>query len=371
MMLWNRRSYNKVMIGGLGLVLALVSGVSGTAVADLPTYAVGNSAVVNLAIANANVTIKTWDRQAVQTESTAPLTVVRFGSQAVAKNLPRQIDVLSGTIQTKRGPLTLPPEMFPLTSVGTGEHDGLTIKGNGGDATVLIPQSTALVLVHAGTGRITLQDYRSGTFFVQLHDGYVHLQNMGGDGFVQVLRGTIVAQDSSFTRLRVRNIAGSGIAFQRCSARQIQVSTTLGQILYDNGSFDPGFARFESQYGRVAIGIGNGNAQIGAHSDTGRIFTNFDHHANFGGTPNDVTASVGRNGPMVNVSAGGGVFLYDGSIKTRANKGRNWQRFGETSGRTGEQRNPASEQHPRVTRNRVPIFAQPPRRVRRPPGGRG
>ncbi|MBC5815611.1 MAG: hypothetical protein GIW97_03630 [Candidatus Eremiobacteraeota bacterium] len=352
------------MIGGLGLVLAFVGGVSGTAVAELPTYAVGNSAVVNVAIGNANVTIKTWDRQEVQTGSTVPLTVVRFGSQAVAKNLPRQMDVLSGTIQTQRGPLTLPAETFPLSSVGTGEHDGLTIKGNGGDATILIPQSTALVLVHAGKGRITLQDYRSGTFFVQLHDGYVHLQNMGGDGFVQVLRGPIVAQDSSFTRLRVRNIAGPGIAFERCSARQIQVSTTLGQILYDNGSFDPGFARFESQYGRVAIGVGNGNAQIGAHSETGRIFTNFGRHANFGGTANDATASVGNNGPMVNVSAGGGVFLYDGSIKTRSNKGGTWQQFGDALGRRAERR-------PQASPTRAPGFPAPRRGRGRPPGVRG
>jgi hypothetical protein len=352
------------MLGGLGLIFGLMTSVMGTAVADLPTYAVGNSPVVNVNIGNADVTIRTWDRQSVQTDSSSPLRVQRFGSQAVAQHLPRQMDVLSGTIQTQRGPFTLPPETFPLSSISGAAHDGLTIRGNGGAATILIPQSTALLLVHAGRGRITLQGYRSGTFFVQMHDGSVRMQNMGGDGFVQVLRGPIVAQDSSFTRLRVRNIAGGGIAFERCNALQIQVSSTLGQILYDNGSFAPGFARFESQYGRVAIGVGSGNAQISAHSAAGHIFTNFERHTSLGGTANDATAAVGSNGAIVNASAGEGVFLYDGSIRTRSTKGRYWQQFGQALGRLN------GGQQPR-TNSRGPALPPPmPRRgrARRPPG---
>ena len=357
----DRRSYNRVMVGGLGVILAFVTGITGAALADLPTYSVGGSAVVNVNIGNADVTIRTWDRQAVQTDSSSPLTVQRFGSQAVAQHLPHQMDVLSGTVQTRRGPLTLPPETFPLSSIPGTPHDGLTIRGNGGDATILIPQSTALLLVHAGTGRITLQGYRGGTFFVQLHDGYVHMQNMGGDGFVQVLRGPIIARDSSFTRLRVRNIAGGGIGFERCNALQIQVSSMMSPILYDNGSFAPGFARFDSQYGRVAIGVGSGNAQISAHSDAGHIFTNFDRHTNFGGTANDATVAVGANGAVVNASAGQGVFLYDGSIKTRSNKGRNWQQFGQALGRLGGRPGDVQRHFPQ---------ARPPRRgrTRRPPG---
>ncbi len=113
--------------------------------------------------------------------------------------------------------------------------------------------------------------------------------------------------------------------FEHCAAAQIQASSLTGSIIYDNGTFTPGLAHFESQRGSVALGVANGNAQITAHSDSGRVF-------------NEAQGFV-RGGPVVTATSGSGAVLYyRGSLR----------------------------QHPQLMQ-RLPANARP---FRRPPGGR-
>lgn len=296
----------------------------GAAMADTAVYPVGSSPILNINIEGASVAIKTWDRQAVQIESTTPVKVKQFDGQAVARALPKELPVFAGSIQGPHGQVTLPEETFPISSLGTATHDALQINGAGGTATITIPQSAALVVARMGQGNVTIDGYQNGTFFVRLRKGWVHLQNMSGEGFVQVMRGPIFTNDSDFSRLRMRTASGP-MLFERCRVHQIEASSIEGSIFYDNGSFQSGLARLESQYGHVALGIGSGNAQVGAHSNSGHILTNFDRRANVAVGPNDATASLGTDGPTVTVSSGGAVLLYDGSIATRGNLGAGWR----------------------------------------------
>lgn len=372
-----RNSYNTVMIAVLGLVLALASGSAATAGA--PTYAVGDSPVINITIAGGNVFVRTWNRPDVQVESTGQVDVQQVGAQAVAAFLsPHQINVFSPTVNTARGPVTLPPETFVLSSISASPHQGIAIKGKGGDTIITIPGTTAFLMARMPGRSLTLEGYRNGTFFVQLRGGFVHLLDMGGDGFVQVTQGPILAQDSSFTRLRARTGTG-GILFQRCNARQIEVSSIFGGIVYDNGVFEDGLARFESQNGAVAIGVASGNAQLAAHSDVGRVFTNFERRTHVDARAGRTTASLGKGGPVVNVSAGKGVFLYDGAFETKTKIGGAWKQFGGMMQRmherlAGPSRPAALRQQPQRQQPRAPLPArrafQPPPLMQHPAGRR-
>lgn len=345
MMSSNRLSYNQYVVtsrlrswgtataGALGL---LVFALDGPAAADPSIYGVGNSAVVNINIDGGNLLVKTWDRQAVQTETAGQVQAQQVGAQTVAQHLPREFPVLAASVDTPaHGTVTLPEETFVLSSVSGAPHDAVVIKTQG-DTVVTIPQSAALVVAR-GRGAVTLDGYKSGTFFVRLQNGFVHLQNMGGEGFVQVMRGSIYANDSSFGRLRTR-VAQGGMLFERCHARQIQATALTGSIVYDNGSFEPGLARFESEFGHVALGV-DGNAEIGAHSNSGHIFTNFDRRANVDMHPNDANARLGGGGATVTASAGGAVLIYDGTMQSRnaANLSPVWrgvrEAFNRISGR--------------------------------------
>ncbi len=234
-------------------VFSFLSGLRGVASADQGLYAAANAPVINLSINGGTLNVRTWDRPQVQIQSTVALQVQQFSSAAMMRNVPREIAVLAGQIQSPRGLLTMPRETFVVGSAASGPHDGIAITGSGGETTITIPASTALLVTRMPRGFVTIDGYRTGTFFVRLRNGWVHMTNVGGEGFVQVMRGPIVASDSSFLRLRARSAIGN-IIFERCHARQIEVSTIAGAISFDNGSFEPGLARFESQYGPVALG---------------------------------------------------------------------------------------------------------------------
>ena len=308
-------------VGALPIAIRFV------ALADQSLFPAANSPVINVSINGGTVNFRTWDRPQVQIDSTVPLQVQQFSSAAMMRNVPREIAVLAGQIDSPRGTLTLPRETFVVSSAPGVSHDGLAITGGGGETTITIPNSTALLVTRMQRGFVTLDGYRNGTFFVRLRNGWVHLANMGGEGFVQVMRGPIAANDSNFLRLRARSALGN-ILFERCHARQIEVSSIAGSISYDNGSFEPGLARFETQYGGVALGIGSGNAQVAAHSGGGRILTNYDRRVNVDAHGNDATAAVGAGGPLVNVSSGGPVLLYDGALQSRSRLNGGWRAAG-------------------------------------------
>jgi hypothetical protein len=111
----------------------------------------------------------------------------------------------------------------------------------------------------------------------------------------------------------VRTATGDEL-FQGCTSHQIQATSAYGSIVYDNGDFQPGLARFESEHGNVALGV-RGGAQIGAYSGSGHVISNFDDATNVHGATNSKQATVGGGGPVVTAaSKNGSVYLYNGSM---------------------------------------------------------
>ena len=321
------RPYNE---GVTRLILVVLVAV----LASWPAYAraqqvvpVANTPVIRLQMRSGTLTIHTWDRQQVQIESSVPVRWRHFDPGAVANALPADVTIPSTTIVTPNGPVLLPAESFAIDSVLNEPHDGVVIFGGDQDAdvTLTIPQSTALVWAMIGRGRIAVDGYRNGTLVAMLHNGPMQLQNSGGDVYAQVARGQIFVNNSTFNRIRVRTAAGN-IVFEDTNVRQIEASSVNGSIAYDNGTFVPGIARFESQKGNVAIGVAGGGARIDAHSGGGRIFSGFSGGAAVGGSPTDTQAIVGSGGPVVTANSdSGGVFLYNGSLRTQRRLQGAWE----------------------------------------------
>jgi hypothetical protein len=225
------------------------------------------------------------------------------------------IPIFSTAILTPQGPLLLPPEEFPIGPMGGG-HDAVVVRASEAvqNVVVTVPAGAAFIWAMVGRGEILLNDYRNGAFVARVRTGRVRLHNVGGNAYVEVARGPISVSDSALNRLRARTAIGN-ILFENCNARQIEVSSIDGSIAYDNGTFAPGLARFESQNGDVAIGIAGGTLQIGAHSAVGKIFENIPN-ARVAGSNTDAQASVGNGGPVVTASsARGAVYLYKGAFK--------------------------------------------------------
>lgn len=293
-------------------------------------FNVANTPVIRMQMRSGTLTIRTWDKAAVQVQSSVPVHARQFGPQAVADALPPEVTIPSAMIQTMNGPALLPPESFPLGSLLNSPHDGVVIFGGDQDAdvTLTIPASTALVWAVVGRGGITMQGYRGGTFVALVHTGEIHLEDAGGDGYAEVARGPLFIRNSAFNMIRTRTAAGN-IVFENCNVRQIEASSINGSIAYDNGTFVPGVARFESQNGNVAIGVAGGGARIDAHSSGGRIFSGFEGGAAVSGSPTDAQALIGNGGPVVTVnSQRGGVYLYNGSLRTHGRLQGAWEPIG-------------------------------------------
>jgi hypothetical protein len=303
---------------------------------------VGGSPVIRMQMRSGSVTIRTWNRQQVQIDSSAPVRARHVEAQAVSNALPPEITIFGTSIQTADGPVLLPPESFPLGSVLDSEHDGVLIFGGdqGADVTLTIPNSTALLWTVVGMGSITIDGYRGGTFVALVHTGALQLNNVSGDGYAEVVRGPLHVQNAAFNRIRARTAAGN-IVFENCNARQIVASSVNGSIAYDNGTFVPGIARFESQNGNVAIGVAGGGALIDAHSTAGRVFSGFSTGAAVSGSTTDAQAIVGPGGPVVTAnSLRGGVYLYDGPLRSHGRLQGAWEPAGRILGRPLQQKLP-------------------------------
>jgi hypothetical protein len=236
------------------------------------SFDVGDQAFGEIRGVKGDIVVKTWDRPQVQVDSDdnfvgrkAP---VRYGSI----DLPFDIPMRAQTIPTKNGPVQLPTESFIVSSVRAGQHDGVYVDGTAGAATVMVPASLGVLVIafRGGPSHVSVEGLRNATMIVALRGGSAHFKNVGGDGFVQVLNGRVIATDSQFDRIRVRTVT-ENVVFERCSAKQIEASSVDGSVVYDNGSFVPGQARFESTNGNVLLGIGSGGAQLAAHSGSGRV----------------------------------------------------------------------------------------------------
>jgi hypothetical protein len=139
----------------------------------------------------------------------------------------------------------------------------------------MVPSTTAILETRIrGAGILTVDDYHGGTLFVGNGGGHTVLTDVMSAAFVQVMNGRLDIFDSSFDRLRARG-NNANFVFEHNRARQIEVSTVSGSIVYDNGTFDPGLARFESTDGSIAIGVASG-AQIAARSNDGHVYSMWD-----------------------------------------------------------------------------------------------
>ncbi|HXP93614.1 MAG TPA: hypothetical protein VN905_09105 [Candidatus Binatia bacterium] len=290
----------------------------------------GESPVVQVGIRSGTIVIDTWDRPNVSVESADDVNVrkvtARFGNEPGA--IPMSVPMLSAPVRTPQGDdVTLPPENFVFSTVSPGAHEAVLVTATDAVvATVHIPANTALLVVRSGgASQIEVNNYRSGTIIVHSRAGIVRLNNAGGDAFVQVVNGTIFANNSNFNRIRART-AVRNIAFEHCSAKQIEATSVAGSILYDGGTLQSGLAHFESDRGNVAIGL-NGGARIAARSGTvGRIYTAFDSPTNVQQHSGDETVTVSGGGPLVSVaSTQGSVYLYDGALAAKKQLSAEWE----------------------------------------------
>jgi hypothetical protein len=158
-----------------------------------------------------------------------------------------------------------------------------------------------------------VSDY-NGTSVAFAGGARVVYSNVGGDGFVQSMANHIFMIRSNFDRLRVRTNHSDQI-YIGCHVRQIEATSISGTIVFDDGFFDPGLARFESERGNVAVGVA-GPADLAMRTQDGRIFTMLGR-----GVPSTPQLTTTFNtqyaggGPLVNVtSTHGSVFAYDGTI---------------------------------------------------------
>jgi len=296
------------------------------------TIPVANSPVVRMQMRSGALTIRTWDRPQVQITSSHAVRARYVDPEMVARAMRGgDIPIFSTKIQTPSGSLTLQPEEFPVPSLSGAPHDGVVIFGgdNGANVTLTVPNSTAFLWAMVGHGQLHIHDYRNGTFVARVHTGVLTLRNVSGAGYVETARGPVVVENSAFDRIRARTAVGD-IMFTNCNARQIEVSSVNGSIAYDNGTFAPGLARFETQNGDIALGIAGGGVQIGAHSSSGQVYSNFSRGGEVRGGNTDAQATVNGGGPIVTASSQhGGVYLYDGAFKSRPRLEQQWRPLGK------------------------------------------
>jgi len=293
------------------------------------SFDVSDQSVVRVQLTDADVDIKTWDRNTVKADWTDgdPIVTGRM-LQAVPPVLRIQEQaVMEGTSRADAVAATLPLEDFPLAGVDPGQHDTVAIRETATTApvhlTLTIPASTRVLFLQVQHGDLHLSDYH-GTSIVYAGNTRVSFERVGGDAFVQPLNGYFYAADSTFNNLRVRSNRGE-LVFERCHIKQIEASTLTGTIVYDNGTFEPGLAHFESDRGNIALGV-NGNAQLIAHTVDGRTYSMLGTHAPGEGTSGDTRTQLGAGGLIVSAStARGNVYVYDGSLADRRSLQAAWR----------------------------------------------
>ncbi|MBD5634220.1 MAG: hypothetical protein IAI49_07050, partial [Candidatus Eremiobacteraeota bacterium] len=270
------REMHPVLTGFLRslFVCALVAATSAAARADVTVVDTTMAPIVRIDIAEGDVTVRTWDRQAVSIDGDPSLTIAKRKAPQYGEAVPIAI---GETPHRGIDSISLPQESFVTAPIRPGSRDVVLIKSTPatprGPVTVLVPSDAVFVSARAVNGRLDVADYRGGTLMAITRGGAMTLSNVGGTVFAQTLRGPIVARGSLFDRIRARSLFGN-VTFERCTVRQIEVTTVTGSIVYDGGSFEPGLARFESSGGNVAIGA-SGNVQYGAHAaGDGRVYTN-------------------------------------------------------------------------------------------------
>ncbi len=287
--------------------------------ADVSTIDNVTAPIVRVNVRSSDVTIRTWNRPSVAVDGDARLSIVRRMTQQPADQNP--ILIPGAHSNGRLGTARMPAESFVVSTIPPGPRDAVIIRSTpqspAGPLVVTVPADAVFVIVVARSGNLDVHDYRGGTFVGFTTRGRLALDRVGGTIFAQTGAGPLVVTDSSTERLRARSLRGN-ITFERCYAQQIEASSVDGSIVYDDGGFGPGLARFESTHGDVAIGTHDA-AELGAHvAGDGRVYTNFERGAQISGNRSDTNALVGGGGPVVNATTQtGNVYLYDGSIRAR------------------------------------------------------
>jgi hypothetical protein len=306
------------------------------AAAASSSFTVGDQAVIQVWTGNrSTVAIRAWDRPNVQVDTDDETVQVlrrplQFGTpqNPLSVSIPPANIIVRDPLSGANGPGTLPPEEFPYASdFRAGVHDALrVVAAAGAHVSVMVPSTTAILDARVrGAGILTIDDYHGGTLFVGAGGGNVRLTDVTSAAFVQVLNGRVDVRDSAFDRLRARG-NNAGFLFDHVRARQIEVTTVSGPIVYDNGAFDAGLARFESTNGAIAIGVAT-SAQLEARSGDGRVFGLWERRQPVAQrADNAASATINGGGPVVNaVSMHGNVYMYDGTLTTRGAVPPEWQ----------------------------------------------
>lgn len=276
--------------------------------------AVGPAPIVSVQLQYGYLRIITWNRPDVEIQTGGHIGWQHFDAASVRGHIPHDIMLWAQRIETPNGSFNLPAEPFVLPNLPPGDHDAVVIRG-GGPTVIHLPASTQMLAVRiAGSGVLHIEGYRGAAFAALVHQGAIALENVRSSGVAQTGRGPILAQNSEFGRLRVRNAVGN-IFFSHVTASQIDVGSIGGSILAEEMHFRTGLARFQSQRGNVVLGV-LGGAQIdaqgrGAHA----IATSFHGAHSLARSGNGARAVIGGGGPVVSaLSPRGRVVLFDGSI---------------------------------------------------------
>jgi len=308
-----------------------------TALADVTTVDASRAPIVRISVRRGDVTVRTWERQAVQVDGDPSLSIERHPTHQEGGE--RSILIPEAQAKSVKGLLVLPPESFVSAALPAGERDLVSIRTtsseNVGNVTITIPSDSVFVFAHASKGDLELHDYRAGTFVGFAAHGRLALVNDGGTVFAQTGYGPLTVLDSNFDRLRARSLVGN-LTFTHCTVRQIEVTSVDGSIVYDNGNFEAGLARFESMYGNVAVGS-TSSAQLGGRTMAGgRVFTNFSTDTPVDSHAGETNAVIKGGGPVVTATSEmGNVFLYDGSLHNRAQMPAEWSAPARTLRRPG------------------------------------
>lgn len=312
---------------GAVLFALLISVTAGAAFAEQPTTVDVSDHPIVLIQHTEPIWISTWDREqiAIDAGGDAPTVERRPGRLApTTQTAPYSVPIPAQTIEGPNGQnITLGPENFPV-QIPAGQHDTIRIQVPPQITTVMIPADTSVLSIN-GFAATQIENYH-GQLIAQQREGPLVLRNVTGDAFVQNLQGQIFVADSSFNRLRART-AVNNMVFQRCNVRQIEATSTRGSILYNNGSFQPGLARFETITGHVALGV-NGPASVAVKGPPGQIYQNFNQPTPFVDRGGEANARIEGGGPLVNVvTRQGRVYLYNGSILNKRALPAHWNQI--------------------------------------------
>ncbi len=307
------------------------------------TFAVGAHPVIRILAPSGRVRVIGWNQLSIQIDSTNAVNIQHADTAFVNAHYPRNLGIPGVTPPSAYNLPNLRAESFALPTLGSGDHNGIFLRGSG-DITIRVPMQTSAIIVDVGRGQIAMANLRGTTMVATTQQGGIFLRNVSGTAFTQTLRGPIVAVNSTFERIRSRSLVVN-LSFAHCDVQQISASTVTGSVMYDDGRFRPGLAHFESQRGSVAIGIAQGsNAQV--NTSRGTVISRYSSHS----------------GPVVTAMAGRNVLLYNGSLESHPNLASRARIFSAPAFKKARQVRTRGAYRARPTGKR----RSPPRR-RRPP----